>query len=70
MSNTEQLAAIRNLANEILGLIDSKPISPLMPWMIESTPEEHAATIASHCAKLAAEIVSMVIDRPTTIDPA
>lgn len=62
MKTTEKLECIRRIANEMLSLIDSEPLAQPMAWMITPTPEEHAATIASDCAKLANEVVNIVID--------
>ena len=69
MTAAKNLETIRNYATEMLCLIDSKPLEQPMPWMIQCTAEEHAATIAGHCAKMAVEIVKLVTDRPITIEP-
>ena len=69
MTANEKNDIIRDLATEIITLLDSKPISPLMPWMIPTTPDEFAATIAGQCAYLAVEIVKLVTDSPITINP-
>lgn len=62
MTNTEKLEAIRNIATEMLNLIDSDPLAQPMAWMTASTPEDHASTIAGHCAKLACEVINIALN--------